>query len=398
MAIFCVLVFILCVFVALFFAKFSDYRRQNLRLNEILNINSQLKAEIYEKQNDLNILNKELELVKANLNNEKALNLRNLDKNERLNTENLGNKMRFEHSQREISDLNKQLEIKNSEISALKELNSNLANRDNIRRYSSKHQGELGEIAMQYIVSNSGLSAQQYKFAKSTGDGRGIPDCTIYTLKNERIIIDAKSQYQSFATLRDAYLHNENDEILDEKRKSLWSDLKAQIKNFDAKYNENDVVSKILFVPLDAILFEILEYNRDLYNETICKHKIIIASPFSLIYLIRIYGFIINEQYILTNSKEIISDFQKFANASIDKFNVSSELFNKAVKFYNNLGQALINYQKSVYNGAKEPLVNKMQNLQNKANFVLEKLNETDEIEVNMVPEVGIEPTQGCPY
>lgn len=395
---FCALFFISIVFALLFFSKFSAFKRQNLRLGEIYSQNLELKAQISLKQNDLNLANKELELIKPRLNVLETQNLANLGKIEQLNAENLAKKFELDRLGREISDLNKNLQIKNSEISNLKELNSNLTNRDNIRRYSSKQQGELGEIAMKYIISNSGLSPDQYKFGEATGQGRGIPDCTIYTAKNERIIVDSKSQYQSFATLRDAYLRNENDEILEEKRKCLWNDLRVQIKNFESKYNEDDVVAKILFVPLDGILFEILEFNRALYNETILKHKIIIASPFSLIYLIRIYGFIINEQYILTNSKEIIREFWKFANGTTDKFNIGVQIFNKVVKLYNNLGEALINYQKSVYNGLKEPLIDKMENLQNRAIFVLEKLDETDEIKANMVPEVGIEPTQGCPY
>lgn len=185
----------------------------------------------------------------------------------------------------------------NVETSALK----NALKKPNIR-------GRWGEVQLKNCIEIAGMSEfcdVTFQDSTTMSDGtRFIPDMIVRMPGDRMVIVDAKTPLDAFLTSLEA-----ND---DETRLSELSrhgrHVKDHIKKLSLKEYQlnlkNSADFTVLFLPNESFLYAALETEPDLMEFAIQK-KILIATPPTLIGLLKVVRFGWNEEKLAENAQKI---------------------------------------------------------------------------------------------
>ncbi len=167
--------------------------------------------------------------------------------------------------------------------------------------------GQWGEVQLRKVVELSGMlehcdfDEQPTIFSES---GRMRPDMTINLPGGRTIVVDAKAPLEAFL---DAQAAGE-DGIRSGKLADHVRQVKDHVKKlgdkayWDALPSSPEVV--ILFLPAEAIYMAALERDSSLIDFSV-KQKVLIASPLTLIALLRSAAYGWNQQRLTINAEEI---------------------------------------------------------------------------------------------
>jgi DNA recombination protein RmuC len=167
--------------------------------------------------------------------------------------------------------------------------------------------GQWGEVQLRKVVELSGMlehcdfDEQRTIFSET---GRMRPDLTINLPGGRSIVVDAKAPLEAFLDAQGASEEGiRSGKLADHVRQVKEHVTKLGAKSYwDALPSSPELV--ILFLPAEAIYMAALERDSSLIDYSV-KQKVLIASPLTLIALLRAAAFGWNQERLTINAEEI---------------------------------------------------------------------------------------------
>ncbi len=338
----------------------SDLENVNLKINELNQIITKEK-EIYLNQSDLmNDLKAEFAKVSAENTFLKAQKeeTKNIQEEGRLQFENLANKILeektekftqsnkqnldtllkplgenlenfkkrvnevYENEARERHSLNSTIKLMLEQTTKVSQEANNLAN---ALKGQTKTQGDWGEMILERILEDSGLTKDREYFKQQNiknEDGDNLrPDFTLKLPGNQLVIIDSKVSLNAYEKMNLSESPEEKAQLLTLHIGSI----KRHIDDLSRKRYDHISESldfTIMFVPIEPAFLIAVQHDQNLWNYAYTKH-VILVSPTNLIAFLK-----------------LISDLWKRDNLSQNALKISeagAKLYDKLVGFVDNL-------------------------------------------------------------
>ncbi len=171
---------------------------------------------------------------------------------------------------------------------------------------NSQTRGKFGEAQLELLLQSAGLrEGHEYSRQKSTtdADSSGIPDITVAMPGGSTIFIDSKFPFDRFLEAFGTEVQSERSAFLAQHSKDLMKHVEALAKRgYHKSQNSPDFV--ILFVPFETLLSEALCSDKD-FLEKAFKVGVTIATPTSMMALLRTIGYIFTRNKLAENADEI---------------------------------------------------------------------------------------------
>ena len=171
---------------------------------------------------------------------------------------------------------------------------------------SSQTRGKFGEAQLELLLQGAGLrDGHEYARQKSTtdSDSSGIPDITVKMPGGSTIFIDSKFPFDRFLEAFGTEVQSERDEFLQLHTKDLLKHVEALAKRgYHKSQGSPDFV--ILFVPFETLLSEALRIDPN-FLEKAFKLNVTVATPTSMMALLRTIGNIFSRNKLAENADEI---------------------------------------------------------------------------------------------
>lgn len=176
---------------------------------------------------------------------------------------------------------------------------------------NSQARGKFGEAQLELLLQSAGLrEGHEYTRQKSTtdADSSGIPDITVSMPGGSSIFIDSKFPFDRFLDAFGTEVQSERDDFLIQHTKDLLKHVESLAKRgYHKSAGSPDFV--VLFVPFETLLAEALRIDPA-FLEKAFKLNVTIATPTSMMALLRTIGYIFTRNKLADNADEI----QKVAN------------------------------------------------------------------------------------
>ena len=258
----------------------------------------------------------------------------------------------YENEARERFSLNNTIKLMMEQTSKVSQEANNLAT---ALKGQTKTQGDWGEMILERILEDSGLTKDreyfsQYHIKNEEGENQR-PDFVLKLPGNQMVIIDSKVSLNAYERMVSA----ENE---DERKQNLMLHIAALKKHIDTlsqkKYDDltDSLDFTIMFVPVEPAFLTAVQYDSKLWNYAYHKH-IILLSPTNLIAYLK-----------------LISDVWKRADQNANALEIAErggKLYDKFVSFVENLEKVgkNIDMAKNSYTDAFKQLASGKDNLIN---------------------------------
>lgn len=215
--------------------------------------------------------------------------------------------------------------------------------------------GQWGELTLRRLAELSGMIEHcdfDTQAHRQTDDGAIRPDMVIRLPGRRAIVVDAKTPLDAYLTV----MESTDDETAKQGLKKHAQNVRARVKELSAKsywtqFDESpDFV--VLFIPGDQFLSSALDVDRTLLEDALGQ-KVILATPTSLIALLRAVAYGWQQEKITENAEQIRSIgaelYKRLATMSSHFAKMGKQL-RGAVDSYN---QTLGSLERSVLPGAR---------------------------------------------
>jgi DNA recombination protein RmuC len=171
---------------------------------------------------------------------------------------------------------------------------------------NTQTRGKFGEAQLELLLEGAGLrQGHEYTSQRSTtdSDSAGIPDVTVNMPGGSLLFIDSKFPFDRFLDAFATQDQNERDEFLEQHSKDLLKHVEALAKRgYHKSQGSPDFV--VLFVPFETLLSEALRLDPMLLEKAF-KVGVTIATPTSMMALLRTIGYIFTRNKLAENADEI---------------------------------------------------------------------------------------------
>jgi DNA recombination protein RmuC len=171
---------------------------------------------------------------------------------------------------------------------------------------NTQTRGKFGEAQLELLLEGAGLrQGHEYTSQRSTtdSDSTGIPDITVNMPGGSLLFIDSKFPFDRFLDAFATQDQNERDEYLQQHTKDLLKHVDALAKRgYHKSQGSPDFV--VLFVPFETLLSEALRLDPMLLEKAF-KVGVTIATPTSMMALLRTIGYIFTRNKLAENADEI---------------------------------------------------------------------------------------------
>ena len=171
---------------------------------------------------------------------------------------------------------------------------------------NAQTRGKFGEAQLELLLQGAGLrEGHEYSRQKSTtdSDSSGIPDITVNMPGGSHIFIDSKFPFDRFLEAFDPANQENRDELLQSHTKDLLKHVEALAKRgYHKSQGSPDFV--VLFVPFETLLSEALRLDPN-FLEKAFKVGVTVATPTSMMALLRTIGYIFTRNKLAENADEI---------------------------------------------------------------------------------------------
>ena len=171
---------------------------------------------------------------------------------------------------------------------------------------NSQTRGKFGEAQLELLLQGAGLrEGHEYTRQRSTtdADSSGIPDITVNMPGGSHLFIDSKFPFDRFLDAFGTEDQSDRDEFLQQHTKDLLKHVEALAKRgYHKSQGSPDFV--VLFVPFETLLSEALRLEPN-FLEKAFKVGVTIATPTSMMALLRTIGYIFTRNKLAENADEI---------------------------------------------------------------------------------------------
>lgn len=171
---------------------------------------------------------------------------------------------------------------------------------------NSQTRGKFGEAQLELLLQGAGLrEGHEYTAQRSTtdSDSSGIPDITVSMPGGSQLFIDSKFPFERFLEAFGTEDQTQRDEYLQLHAKDLMKHVEALAKRgYHKSQGSPDFV--VLFVPFETLLSEALRLDP-MFLEKAFKLGVTVATPTSMMALLRTIGYIFTRNKLAENADEI---------------------------------------------------------------------------------------------
>jgi len=171
---------------------------------------------------------------------------------------------------------------------------------------NSQTRGKFGEAQLELMLQDAGLHKDiEYTAQRSTtdADSSGIPDITVRMPGGTKLFIDSKFPFDRFIEAHEVEDSDERERLFIEHKKDLANHVIALAKRgYHESQDSPDFV--ILFVPFESLLTEALRVDP-LFLESAFKVNVTIATPTSMMALLRTIGNVYSRNSVALNAENI---------------------------------------------------------------------------------------------
>ena len=207
---------------------------------------------------------------------------------------------------------------------------------------SSQTRGKFGEAHLEKLLESAGLIENEHftrqAASEKIGDSGAIPDVTINMPGGSVIYIDSKFPFQRFYEAFETEDDVLRKQLLVEHSKDLLAHIQALSKrNYADRGPSPDFV--ILYAPIDAIFLEAVKAIPD-FLETSFRLGVTIATPTSMMALLRTVGYLFSRNRVAANAEEIQTLAVKFlrdVSSLHDKIVTVGDRLKSTLKAYNEM-------------------------------------------------------------
>jgi DNA recombination protein RmuC len=207
---------------------------------------------------------------------------------------------------------------------------------------SSQTRGKFGEAHLEKLLESAGLIENEHFTRQSAsekiGDSGAIPDVTINMPGGSVIYIDSKFPFQRFYEAFETEDDVLRKQLLIEHSKDLLAHIQALSKrNYADRGPSPDFV--ILYAPIDAIFIEAVKAIPD-FLETSFRLGVTIATPTSMMALLRTVGYLFSRNRVAANAEEIQTLAVKFlrdVSSLHDKIVTVGDRLKSTLRAYNEM-------------------------------------------------------------
>ncbi len=200
------------------------------------------------------------------------------------------------------------------QVKAMMNLNQQLSKEANnlakALRGDNKIQGNWGELVLEKVLESGGLRKDfEYQMQEShlNEEGKRIqPDVIVHLPQNRFIIIDAKASINAYTD----YIHAETEQIRDIALQKHIESIRLHIKNLAEKNYQNIYGDKspdfvLMFIPIEPAFMLAIANDNGLWHDAWNKN-ILLVSPSTLLFVIRMVAQIWRSEYQSQNTKDIV--------------------------------------------------------------------------------------------
>lgn len=174
---------------------------------------------------------------------------------------------------------------------------------------SSQVRGRWGELQLRRIVEVSGMLPHvdfDEQVTAHTDDGKLRPDMVVHLPGNKDIVVDAKVSLQGFLDAIDARDESVRNQRLDAHVRHV----RTHIDQLGAKSYWDQFASSpefvVMFLPAENFLQAALERDPDLLEHSFTRN-VVIATPATLVALLRTVGYTWRQEQLASNAQQIFS-------------------------------------------------------------------------------------------
>ena len=171
---------------------------------------------------------------------------------------------------------------------------------------NSQTRGKFGEAQLELMLQDAGLRKDiEYTAQRSTtdADSSGIPDITVHMPGGTKLFIDSKFPFDRFIEAHEIENPVERERLFTEHKKDLAGHVVSLAKRgYHESQDSPDFV--ILFVPFESLLTEALRIDP-LFLENAFKLNVTIATPTSMMALLRTIGNVYSRNAVSHNAENI---------------------------------------------------------------------------------------------
>ena len=171
---------------------------------------------------------------------------------------------------------------------------------------NAQTRGKFGEAQLELLLQGAGLrEGHEYTAQRSTtdADSSGIPDVTVNMPGGSQLFIDSKFPFERFLDAFATDDQAERDQYLQQHGKDLMKHVDALSKRgYHKSQGSPDFV--VLFVPFETLLSEALRTDPQ-FLEKAFKVGVTVATPTSMMALLRTIGYIFTRNKLAENADEI---------------------------------------------------------------------------------------------
>ena len=207
---------------------------------------------------------------------------------------------------------------------------------------SSQTRGKFGEAALEQLLQGAGLIEGEHftrqRSAEKTESSGAIPDITINMPGGSVLYIDSKFPFERFYEAFESEDADIRKELLSAHTKDLLKHIEALSKR---KYAERGASPDfvILYAPVDSIFTEALRSDPALLDKAFALN-VTIATPTSMMALLRTVGYLFSRNRVATNAAEIqelAAKFLKDVSSLHEKIVTVGDRLKSTLKAYNEL-------------------------------------------------------------
>ena len=182
----------------------------------------------------------------------------------------------------------------------------------------SSGKGRWGEVALRNIVELAGLTEHvDFEEQQTTEDG-GRPDMTVRLPGGRLIAIDAKAPINAYLEASEATNDAKRRQALDRHVREIKGHVKALAGRDYAATLDAEIDLVVMFLPSDALLADAYSREPELQTDAL-RQKILVATPTTLVALLRTVAIYWQQRALAENAAEIAS--------------VAGMLYERAAKF-----------------------------------------------------------------